>query len=872
MTSKNKKRRPIRRRKKASDKNENGNPDPADILEVPSAEEGDEVNCESKSTEVKALALFTVYNKKGVGELARILHGEGYTIVSCGGTLSEIARHEVPCIDVTELTSRCSSSTADIMSGRLKTLQVAIHGGILASEEEMKELQANNITPINFVVCNMAPPGDNSIEGIDIGGSCLIRSAAKNYRRVTVVTNPEDYSTVTKELLESGVTSIDLRRKLAEKAIIETGNYDSSVLTPAKTTLNDTKPTTPLNRAEALYSLVYGSDHRRYHSLCEYLSNSDLRREVPPSERSVGAYLSGRRSALRRRRSNPFGSTAKVVDFYDSSEGEGRTSISVHSCDFAMPTPTKLRKCLVTPGSRSKHHNQHVDFASESDTGEPIHINDKPFPHGGRDKRYSDFDIPTRDSTGSHHNCHVGFPTESDIGEGIHFEDRPFPHEGRDKRYSDFGIPTKRNSSGPHHVGFRTESDIGEGIHFEDRPFPHEGRDKRYSDFGIPTKRDSSGPHHVGFRTESDNGEEIHFEDRPFPHEGRDKRYSDFGIPTKRNSSGPHHVGFRTESDIGEGIHFEDRPFPHEGRDKRYSDFGIPTKRDSSGPHHVGFRTESDAGNGIHFEDRPFPHEGRDKRYSDFGIPAKRTSSGRKSHVEFCTESDNGEEIHFEDRPFPHEGRDKRYSDFGIPTKRNSSGPHHVGFRTESDIGEEIHFEDRPFPHEGRDKRYRTKKALSDRRSQIEFAASSDTDDEIPPPRQGRTKRYSDFGIPTKNDTQLSKASIPPEQRYRLSMLKTITKPNRVPIRYANRRNSLTAYVKRSASETPASKIQRLQQRASASNYVDGESPSARFSSLRHFIEESEQKTVIPSPEIKSQKVDSSPRRLSQLVEFLHTE
>eukprot|EP01060_Flectonema_neradi_P003999 TRINITY_DN1263_c0_g1_i1.p1 TRINITY_DN1263_c0_g1~~TRINITY_DN1263_c0_g1_i1.p1 ORF type:complete len:783 (+),score=153.53 TRINITY_DN1263_c0_g1_i1:43-2391(+) len=782
MTSKNKKRRPIRRRKKASDKNENGNPDPADILEVPSAEEGDEVNCESKSTEVKALALFTVYNKKGVGELARILHGEGYTIVSCGGTLSEIARHEVPCIDVTELTSRCSSSTADIMSGRLKTLQVAIHGGILASEEEMKELQANNITPINFVVCNMAPPGDNSIEGIDIGGSCLIRSAAKNYRRVTVVTNPEDYSTVTKELLESGVTSIDLRRKLAEKAIIETGNYDSSVLTPAKTTLNDTKPTTPLNRAEALYSLVYGSDHRRYHSLCEYLSNSDLRREVPPSERSVGAYLSGRRSALRRRRSNPFGSTAKVVDFYDSSEGEGRTSISVHSCDFAMPTPTKLRKCLVTPGSRSKHHNQHVDFASESDTGEPIHINDKPFPHGGRDKRYSDFDIPTRDSTGSHHNCHVGFPTESDIGEGIHFEDRPFPHEGRDKRYSDFGIPTKRNSSGPHHVGFRTESDIGEGIHFEDRPFPHEGRDKRYSDFGIPTKRDSSGPHHVGFRT------------------------------------------------------------------------------------------ESDAGNGIHFEDRPFPHEGRDKRYSDFGIPAKRTSSGRKSHVEFCTESDNGEEIHFEDRPFPHEGRDKRYSDFGIPTKRNSSGPHHVGFRTESDIGEEIHFEDRPFPHEGRDKRYRTKKALSDRRSQIEFAASSDTDDEIPPPRQGRTKRYSDFGIPTKNDTQLSKASIPPEQRYRLSMLKTITKPNRVPIRYANRRNSLTAYVKRSASETPASKIQRLQQRASASNYVDGESPSARFSSLRHFIEESEQKTVIPSPEIKSQKVDSSPRRLSQLVEFLHTE
>ena len=944
--AKTRKRR-VRRKKPNISKKENDNDTKINTENVEVAVEsvGGAEDCnlnnqtEPTMKEPRALALFTVFNKKGVSELARFLHGEGYEIISCGGTLLEIQRHDIPCKDVSEIINKCDVDTTQLLGGRLKTLQPVIHGGILAVNDEMSELRDYGISPINFVICNTAPIINKDIQTIDIGGCCLIRSAAKNYKRVTVVTDPSDYATVTKELLESGVTSLSLRAKLAKKSLLETGQYDTSLFVP-QDAIHD--------RADSLYSYIYSDDvdpcspAQRFSPLCDFLSNSDLRREIPFSDKSAGAYFSNRRS-VKKRRSNP-GSTVKEVEFCTSSEDDTKNRFSIKSSDFSVRTPRRLRKCLVSPGSKSSHGNQHVgfaesdgsdekkftnrrnrnkhfgknlkrtstgrrshvEFATESDTGDEINFQGRPFIREGRDKRYAS----------SKKASHVDFATESDAGDDIHFEDRPFPHKGRDSRYGKVGIPAKRYSTGrKSHVGFVVESDTGEHVHFEDRPFSHEGRDKRYSDFGIPTGRSSTGQkQHVEFATESDAGDDIHFEDRPFPHEGRDRRYSDLGIPTKRKSTGrKSHVGFVVESDTGEHVHFEDRPFSHEGRDKRYSDFGIPTGRSSTGQkQHVEFATESDAGDDIHFENRPFPHEGRDRRYSDFGIPTKRKSTGRKSHVGFVVESDTGEHVHFEDRPFSHEGRDKRYSDFGIPTGRSSTGQkQHVEFATESDIGEDVHFEDRPFPHEGRDRRYRDlRRRSTGRKSHVGFATESDVGEHIhfedrPMPHSGRDTRYSDFGLQTTKVSTIKCVSqrrsslakyvkdLPNEQSKTSRMVvdkgsghnfsrdinfcsssddeKPVCNPSE------SRKSQLCDYgvdmthvfprtdAKRKSLSTPACKQQKLRPSSSASNYITA---SPRFTSLKQFIEGSGTEIIIPTPERRVQ-IDSTPKRLSPLTKYI---
>ena len=130
----------------------------------------------------------------------------------------------------------------EIMDGRVKTLNPKIHGGILAVRDNpnhVKQMQENNIQPIDLVVVNLYPfkatikKADvtlaEAVENIDIGGPAMIRAAAKNFKFVTVVTNPERYEEIAKMIAETGGVDYETRKKLAAEAFAHTADYDKMI-------------------------------------------------------------------------------------------------------------------------------------------------------------------------------------------------------------------------------------------------------------------------------------------------------------------------------------------------------------------------------------------------------------------------------------------------------------------------------------------------------------------------------------------------------------------------------------------------------------------------------------------------------------------
>ena len=153
-------------------------------------------------------ALISVSDKTGVVELAKKLHAAGVEIVSTGGTMKAIKDAGIPVIYVSDVTG-----FPEIMDGRVKTLNPMIHGGILAVRDNPNHVQAmkeHKITAIDMVVVNLYPFKETiskpevalaeAIENIDIGGPAMIRAAAKNFKYVTVVTNPSRYDQVADEI------------------------------------------------------------------------------------------------------------------------------------------------------------------------------------------------------------------------------------------------------------------------------------------------------------------------------------------------------------------------------------------------------------------------------------------------------------------------------------------------------------------------------------------------------------------------------------------------------------------------------------------------------------------------------------------------
>ena len=184
-------------------------------------------------------ALISVYDKTGVVEFARELASLGIEIVSTGGTAKLLRESGVPVRDVAELTG-----WPEMLGGRVKTLHPKVHGGILfqrGKAEDRKQVAEHGIGPIDLVVVNLYPfsataakvgvTAEELIENIDIGGPAMIRSAAKNFQGVGVVTDPADYAAIAGELRERRELSLATRLGLARKAYARTARYDGEIAT-----------------------------------------------------------------------------------------------------------------------------------------------------------------------------------------------------------------------------------------------------------------------------------------------------------------------------------------------------------------------------------------------------------------------------------------------------------------------------------------------------------------------------------------------------------------------------------------------------------------------------------------------------------------
>jgi len=184
------------------------------------------------------LALISVSDKAGLLEFARTLLDHGFTLVSTGGTHRVISEGGLPVTPIDALTG-----FPEMMDGRVKTLHPKVHGGILALRDDpdhAASMSEHGIAPIDLVCVNLYPfeqtvskegtTEAEAIEQIDIGGPSMVRSAAKNFRHVAIVTDPTQYSRVAEDLTaHAGKTSLQLRRELAVEAFERTSSYDAAI-------------------------------------------------------------------------------------------------------------------------------------------------------------------------------------------------------------------------------------------------------------------------------------------------------------------------------------------------------------------------------------------------------------------------------------------------------------------------------------------------------------------------------------------------------------------------------------------------------------------------------------------------------------------
>ncbi len=184
-------------------------------------------------------ALISVSDKTGVVDFAKSLKALGWEVIATGGTMKLLREHGIEVLNISDVTG-----FPEICDGRVKTLHPAVHGGLLARRdvpEHVAALRANGIEFIDLVCVNLYPfrqtiakPGvemAEAIENIDIGGPSMLRSAAKNFRDVTVVCDPADYAVVLDEMRAHGNTTIDTRLRLSAKAYTHTAEYDCMIAT-----------------------------------------------------------------------------------------------------------------------------------------------------------------------------------------------------------------------------------------------------------------------------------------------------------------------------------------------------------------------------------------------------------------------------------------------------------------------------------------------------------------------------------------------------------------------------------------------------------------------------------------------------------------
>ncbi|XP_056319141.1 bifunctional purine biosynthesis protein PURH [Danio aesculapii] len=184
------------------------------------------------------IALLSVSDKTGLVEFARRLVSVGLSLVASGGTAKTLRDAGLAVRDVSELTG-----FPEMLGGRVKTLHPAVHGGILARQtpSDKADMEKLGFSLVRVAVCNLYPfvktissPGvtvEDAVEQIDIGGVTLLRAAAKNHARVTVICDPSDYDVVAKEMETSEIhdTTMETRKILALKAFTHTAQYDEAI-------------------------------------------------------------------------------------------------------------------------------------------------------------------------------------------------------------------------------------------------------------------------------------------------------------------------------------------------------------------------------------------------------------------------------------------------------------------------------------------------------------------------------------------------------------------------------------------------------------------------------------------------------------------
>ncbi len=181
-------------------------------------------------------ALFSVSDKTGIVEFAKFLDEHDIEIISTGGTAKGIREAGIDVKDISEITN-----FPEMLDGRVKTLHPAIHGGLLfvrGNDEHEKTVEEHKIGAIDLVVVNLYPfeatvargaSDEETIENIDIGGPSMLRSAAKNFAAVTVVSDPSDLEQVKAEIVNAGGTTLETRKYLSGKVFQTTARYDAAI-------------------------------------------------------------------------------------------------------------------------------------------------------------------------------------------------------------------------------------------------------------------------------------------------------------------------------------------------------------------------------------------------------------------------------------------------------------------------------------------------------------------------------------------------------------------------------------------------------------------------------------------------------------------
>jgi len=241
-------------------------------------------------------ALLSVSDKTGLVELAKALADAGAEILSTGGSAKTIADAGIPVKEVADHTG-----FPEMMDGRVKTLHPKIHGGLLAlrdKDDHKAAMDTHDIGAIDLVAINLYPfeatvaagsDYDTCIENIDIGGPAMVRSAAKNHRYVSIVTDPADYTAIIEEINEHGGTTLERRKALAAKAYSRTAAYDSAISTWFADALGDKQPERLTVSGAKIQDCRYGENP---HQEAAFYKNAEDRPGIATAVQHQGKELS----------------------------------------------------------------------------------------------------------------------------------------------------------------------------------------------------------------------------------------------------------------------------------------------------------------------------------------------------------------------------------------------------------------------------------------------------------------------------------------------------------------------------------------------------------------------------------------------------